>query len=357
MHIDSNGDLIVTSKSRGTAYLIDSRALQRASPVLYEQCLAVRPADERPAHNWRRLPNWVFDGMPEASVRSTEAILNLMHANMGYIPESMDFETVQDAVYLAIQGEMLDSYIKVLRRWYLNMASSERTKTQNCCCLWLSHTLGIWEEFITLQQWAIFELCDSGERGLGDPSKELSPGQSLDLSKFRFADQVITNRIIGLRSRAVKFILTNLRKSHLAMLSTDKGHIGGLVKYYGCQTCLDWWYGCLSRGLALPRSACGSLPPEFPSLLPVIEAEEYHRPLSELCSLVAALLTRMGLEQRSCDFIGSSSESCSEEGDDSEPRFCSPPSLVGRRAEMRSMINGSLTDAEGYADIGHCFRI
>lgn len=195
MHIDSEGDLIVTSKSRGTAYLIDSNTLRRASPVLYEQCLAVRPADER--RDDFGLPNWVFDGMPDASDKSTEMMLHLIHANMGHIRRYMDFEIVQDAVYLAIQCEMFGRYRRVLTRWYQDMASSNRQKTKSCCSLLLSYNLGIQDDFIALQQWAIFELCDNGKGGLGDPSEELFPGQPLDLSKLRLSDPAITSESIA----------------------------------------------------------------------------------------------------------------------------------------------------------------
>ncbi|KAG8159778.1 hypothetical protein KVR01_010415 [Diaporthe batatas] len=326
--VDFNGDLMVTDKCTNGVYLVDSRALQRASSKLYEQCLAVRPAGP-PAHDELKLfPNWEFDGLPDTSIKSKTAMLHLIHANMSKIPELMDFETLQDTVVFAVQYEMQDRFFSVLKRWFKTMPlSTTREKTQRACCFWLSYHIGLVDDFMVFVNWAVFELYDDGEGRLGDPSEELSPGQPLNLSKFRLAEKVVTNRIIMLRYQAVSKILANLGQVQSALLSTSEGSVGDGLEGFGCQFCLNQWYGSFTRGLARPGQACGHLPPEFPSMFPVMEAEDYHRPLAELCNLVQNLELSMSNAELSC----TRSTHCEQSGGDYlGTAVCCPPKLIGR---------------------------
>lgn len=163
--------------------------------MLYEQCLAVRPADGS---------DWTFkhEGWPETSKKTAEAILHLIHANMDQIPEALDFATVDNVFVFAIQYEMFDRYYISLKQWYETMTLSKREKTRNCCRLWLAHRLGH-RDLAKLQKWAIFNLFDDDKGGLGDSSEEISTGIPLDLAGFSLSDKTVIGKFIPLRGGGV----------------------------------------------------------------------------------------------------------------------------------------------------------
>lgn len=181
-----SGDLMMIFECRKTAYNVDSNAIRRASPVLYEQCLAVRPADGS---------DWTFkhEGWPGTSKKTAEAILHLIHANMDQIPEALDFSTVYNVFVFAIQYEMFDRYYISLKQWYETMLPSKRETSRNYCRLWLAHKLGH-GDFYELQKWAIFNLFDDGKGGRGDPSEEPSLGHPLDLAGNLLSDKTVIGK-------------------------------------------------------------------------------------------------------------------------------------------------------------------
>lgn len=134
-----------------------------------------------------------------------------------------------------------------------------------------------------------------------------------------------------MRFEAVNVILTSLRQLQLAMLSTEHGPIDYGFKGDGCEYCLDRWFRCLSKGLLRPKSICSSLAGNFPSLFPVINAEEFHWPLGELCALVHEIQFEM-------DF--SPSKNCCRDLSGGGER-CRPPHLAGLEA-VESLISQGL---------------
>lgn len=303
--------------------------------MLYDQCLAVRPDDGS---------DWIFkdEGKPEISKESAKAVLDLIHSNREQIPESMHFVTILDAVVFTARYKMFDRYHIWLKEWYHAMSPANEWKTRNCCRLWLAHKLGLKDEFMDLQEQAIFHLCDNGKGGLGDPDEQFNRGTPLDLSKFSLADETITgkfkmfrgerrleadpihplDRIIRLRSKAIHLILTKLSKVQVAMLSTENGSIGHGFKGSGCKLCLNQWAGCLNRCLLQPGSG-------LPSFFPVPEAVEYHGSLDELCNFVGIL--QLAINAYKPDL-------CRDWP--TLKRACFPPQLVGRKDAMSLVKQG-----------------
>lgn len=343
--IDPNGDLIVRSESSRSGYQIDSNALRRASQKLYDQCLAVQP------HNGTN-SSWIFKGMPDSSRSSRMAILDLMHGNVDQIPESMHFEAVHDAVFIAKEWGIFDRYCASLKQWYQTMAQAKRIKSRECSRLWLAKELGLKEDFIKLQTWTIFNLCENGKGGLGDPHEETSPRQPLDLSKWRLSDNVITDMIVRIRFDAVTLILTRLKEAQLAMISnrpreirqhpitfrrsrpfsTQLFNIGYGFRTSSCEACWKQWLACLCRVLYQPTLEC-RVSNSFPSLYPVIEAEGYHGTLNDLCVVVTTAQDRMRWIPRQDEFCKQSKEE--------DNKCCSPPELVGKK-EIERFVNESL---------------
>lgn len=71
--IDPAGDLLILFESRNVAYKVDSNALKRGSPKLYQQCLGVHPADSFA---------WTFTGVIDNFSKAIKLVLNLIHGNM-----------------------------------------------------------------------------------------------------------------------------------------------------------------------------------------------------------------------------------------------------------------------------------
>lgn len=186
---------MIIFESHKTTYKVDSAAIQRASPVLYERCLAVRPADGF---------DWTFEhdskGWPETSKETAEAILHLIHGNEDQVPESLHFETVYNVFTFAIRYELFDRYYNRLKRWCdkIDTSETQTQKTRECYRLWLVHKLHPADSFtLTLQKWAVYNLFDDGKGGLGDPSEELSPGKPLDLAGFSLSDKTVIGKFIS----------------------------------------------------------------------------------------------------------------------------------------------------------------
>jgi hypothetical protein len=185
--IDPDGDLTILFESQKTAYKIDSNALKRASPELYQQCLDVRPADGSA---------WVFKGVRRNFVEAIEVVLNLIHANMEQIPKPMGFGTVHVVVAFAKRYGMLDRFLGSLKQWHQETPPNchpSQAKTSKCYRLWTAYQLGVEEDFNALQRWAIFNLSDDGKGSLGDPH-ELLRGKPLDLSVLLLAEKVVTGK-------------------------------------------------------------------------------------------------------------------------------------------------------------------
>lgn len=187
--IDPAGDLLIVFENSNTAFKIDSNTLKRASPKLYQKCLAVRPADGS---------TWTFKGVQNVFEGAIEVILNLIHANMDKIPRSMGCFTVYNIVFLATYFEMLDRFSGSLKQSYQgivqNCCSPSGMKFCKCHRLWVTYQLGLDKESKALQRWAIFELCDDGKGGLGDPAEQLD-GKALDLSNIALQEKVVTGKL------------------------------------------------------------------------------------------------------------------------------------------------------------------
>lgn len=188
--IDPAGDLLILFESENLAYKVDSNALKRGSPKLYRQCWDVRPADGS---------TWTFTGVNDIFCEAIEVVLNLIHANMKKIPESMNCCQVHKTVFFAKKFEMLDRFSDSLEKWYQQIPPKCRyASTHNfckCVCLWTTYRLGLEQEFKTFQTWAIFNLHDDGKGALVDPMKQLA-GKPLSLSRnFGLSEKVVIGKI------------------------------------------------------------------------------------------------------------------------------------------------------------------
>lgn len=187
--IDPDGDLLLIFGSHQTAYKVDSRAIRRASPVLYKSCQAVRPDDGS---------DWTFEEVPEICKEGAMAILNLIHAKMDQVEEPMHFMTVHDAAFFATHYDMYCFY-GPLNDWYDRMAVSRREKTCNCCRLWVAYQIGHEDDFKDLQKWAILNLSDDGEGALGDLTETDCKGKPLYVSDFSCSDTIVIGKVIHIR--------------------------------------------------------------------------------------------------------------------------------------------------------------
>lgn len=192
--IDPDGDLLILFKSKNLAYKVDSNALKRGSPKLYQRCLGVRPADGSA---------WTFTGVTDNFSEAIEVVLNLIHANMKKIPESMNCIQVHMTVFFAKEFEMLDHVSDSLEKWYQRIAGNcsyaSTRKLCQCVCLWTTYTLGLEQEFKTFQKWAIFNLHDDGKGSLVDPMEQLG-GKPFELSYFGLKEKVVIGKFQGLPS-------------------------------------------------------------------------------------------------------------------------------------------------------------
>lgn len=197
--IDPDGDLLIVFDHFEVVYQIDSRAVRRASPVLYEQCLAVKASDGS---------YWAFKLEEFSNIlkyrTAVEEVLSLIHGNTGHMRRVMDCETVYYAFIFTTQYEMFDRYYVSLLEWYersvrSTMGKNNREKKHRDIgyCLWLAHELGHEEDLMYLQNWAIFNLCSDDMGGLGDSPVERRSVTSHDLSEFRFPDRIITGRFMA----------------------------------------------------------------------------------------------------------------------------------------------------------------
>lgn len=209
--IDPDGDLLIVFDHFEDAYQIDSRAVRRASPVLYEQCLAVKPSDGSD----RAFSLEEFSNIDKFK-KAVGNVLNLIHANVGHVRRVMDCETVYYAFVFATQYEMFDRYYISLEEWYersvrSTMRKNNREKKHRDIgyCLWLAHKLDHEEDLMDLEKWAVFNLCRDDMDGLGDPPVERCSVTSYDLSEFWFPDKIITGRFMAFLE-AANMMLTPL---------------------------------------------------------------------------------------------------------------------------------------------------
>lgn len=209
-HIDPDGDLLIVLDHFEAAYQIDSRAVRRASPVLYEQCLAVKASDGS---------DWAFKLEEFSNIdkfkQAVENVLNLIHANVGHVRRVMDCESVYYAFVFATQYQMFDRYYRSLEEWYVRsvrstMGKNNREKKHRDIgyCLWLAHKLDSEEDLMYLQNWAIFNLCRDDMDGLGDSPVERR-SVTHDVSEFWFPDNIITGRFMAFLE-AANMMLTPL---------------------------------------------------------------------------------------------------------------------------------------------------
>lgn len=186
--IDPAGDLLIALKD--TFYKVDSSAIKRAAPKLYEQCLATRGADR---------PSWTFKTRWRP-FRGAEFVLQAIHANLEQVPESMSCSDVRNAVMFAMHYEFLSRFLGLLKQWYralrplAHCCRSDKKKVCKGGRLWATYHLGLEEEFKALQGWAIFNLCDNGNGSLGHPAEQFN-NKPLDLSEFAIAEPVITGNL------------------------------------------------------------------------------------------------------------------------------------------------------------------
>lgn len=357
--IDPAGDLLIVFDNSNTAFKIDSNTLKRASPKLYQKCLAVRPADGS---------TWTAKGLPNVFEGAVEVILNLIHANMDKIPVSMSCATLYNVIVFTKRFEMLDRFSGSLKQWYKGLP-------QNCChsskkakCkiprLWMTCRLGLEEEFKAFQAWAIFNLCDDGKGALGDPRGQLGR-KPLELSNFSLSEEVVTgklqrsmraliecckltisvffffflDRIIRLRSEAVNLIMTKLKEVQLAMIPpaglAEKTHLKIKFDGNGCSKCLDLWLGCLCKSLLKPDTLGAAIGHDFPSLLPLIEAKEYHQTLEQLCTFIDSVQDKMN-GYFACQNLRTGRGQWA----------CCPPQLVGRNA-VEDLVSRGLKTSLG----------
>lgn len=337
--IDPAGDLLILFKSKNVAYKVDSNALKRGSPKLYQQCLDVRPADGSA---------WTFTGVTDAFKeateiiieKATEMILNLIHANMNKIPKSMNCAQVHNAVVFAKDFDMLDAFSGSLEKWYQAIPASccyaSRGNLCKCVCLWTTYRLGLEEDFKTFQRWAIFNLHDDGKGALVDPIEQLA-GEPLGLSTFGLSDKAVigkfqesfsqfgeadqiclppADRLVQVRSKAVDLIVTGLEEVQMAMIPSGQFGKDGRIKNKfggcGCSKCLDLWFGCIAKSRLRPDLLDSAIWRDFPKL----SAKEYHQPLERLCEFVTAIQAKM------TGYVA-----CNRKG-----QACCPPQLIGRKA-------------------------
>lgn len=182
--IDPNGDLLIVFESQRSAYRIDSNALKRVSPVLYQLCLDVRPADGSP---------WSFNGVNNAYEKSAEFILNIIHANIDQVGESMSHGLVHNIVAFAKTYGMKDRFMCSLKQWFRTMNVYDNSKQRNCSRLWIANELGLDDHFRDLQSWAILNLSPIGNGGIGVPS-EATLDKPIDISRSWLADKVVTGK-------------------------------------------------------------------------------------------------------------------------------------------------------------------
>lgn len=343
IEIDPAGDLLILFTVDQTAYKVDSNAIKRAAPKFYDACLASRPSEGS---------SWIAK-VPEASYEGYEAILHLTHANMENIPASMPCTNVHNSVHFARHFEFLGRFSGLLKQWYwaIRPDCHNGKKICNCIRLWMTYHLGLSQEFARLQAWAIFNLCDNGNGSLGDPAEQWND-KPLDLSKSNscLAETVVTGkllalisltkggksnlicleRLIRLRSEAVKLIVTSLKEAQLAMIPCGQFAKDGRIKNrFGgraCSKCLDLWHGYLSRSLLRPDSINPVVRGEIPALSLMTDAKEYRQPLAKLCDFVDVVQGKMN------GYFACTGKA---------QAACSPPQLVGRKA-VEDLINRGL---------------
>lgn len=160
--IEPEGDLTIIFESENTGFKIDSKAVKRSSPVLYQQCLAVRRAGRSA---------WTFQGVPAHMQEATRVVLNVIHGNTNPVAEPMDCYLLHDIIWFMKEYEMKDGMLPSLRQWFFAM----KQMAEKCDArwqlygLWIAHELGLKHEFDKLQIWAVFNLVPYGESGIGDP--------------------------------------------------------------------------------------------------------------------------------------------------------------------------------------------
>lgn len=178
VNIDPDGDLILKAKytDLNTAYKVNSHVIQRVSPGLYEQCLGVQPADGAES-------TWMFEDLPRVSGMPTATVMCYIHGNPATFVGSPVL--LHEAVFFTIQCGMFDYCLEGAKQWYQNMDQAITTitstyKPRHMCCLWLAVKLGLHNEVIRLQRWAIFVL----DRELSDPPERFDK-----LSLWRFNEK------------------------------------------------------------------------------------------------------------------------------------------------------------------------
>lgn len=185
--IDPEGDLTIIFRSKNTGYKVDSNTLKRTSPILYQECLAVRPSDGSA---------WTFQEVDEVLAEATQVILNIIHANIDQIPASMRSGLVHNIVWFAKQYGMKDRLSPSMKQWFFSMQMEGISNKQTfgkLCGLWITNELGLDTECKNLQSWAVFNLTPDGKGSIGDPCEILSSGARVDMTAtFALSDVKIT---------------------------------------------------------------------------------------------------------------------------------------------------------------------
>ncbi|POS71356.1 hypothetical protein DHEL01_v210250 [Diaporthe helianthi] len=317
INIDPAGDLLILCNKK--AFKVDSSAIKRVTPSVYKRCLAQRPVDDSA---WTSS----FRDMSEIMEEAVSVILNLIHANLDKIPESIHWVTMFYLIVLAKRFKVFDRFLVPFKRWYqgglLLQPIPSTCNVRKSTCLWISYHLGLEENFKVLQRWAIFNLCDDGKGTLVYPPKQVD-GTRSKLSTSYLADKVVTDRIAKLRSSAISFIMVSLKTAQLTLFPEGQfardGRIKNSLGGFACPKCMDLWFGCLGKSLLRPNLFLASLEPGFPRLSDVIEIPntQFYLPLERLCSFIDKVQEKMD-----------GYPACGRRGQ----WACVPPRLVGRMA-------------------------
>lgn len=187
VEIDPEGDLTIIFRSKNLGYKFDSNALKRTSPILYQECLTVRPADDA---------TWTFDGVSTHLANATGIILNIIHGNIDQVPDYMRSDLLHNVVVFAKKYGMKDRLSRSMKQWFLKMqlAGISNKKTRGKLHgLWISNELGLDTDCKDLQSWAVFNLSPDGEGGVGDPD-EILGGRPVHMGRFTLADTDIIGK-------------------------------------------------------------------------------------------------------------------------------------------------------------------
>lgn len=189
--IDPEGDLTILFESRNTGFKVDSNAIKRSSPVLYQKCLAVRPADRSA---------WTFQGVSASLEEAAGVILNVIHGNIDRTTEPMDCILLHHVICFTNEYGMKFRLLQSLTQWFLRMkeVGKSSNKPWQLYGLWMARTLGLKREFEGFQFWAVFNLIPDGKGGIRYPY-ETSNEYPVDMAAYPFFD-------IRVKGKATAFV-------------------------------------------------------------------------------------------------------------------------------------------------------